>query len=167
MPAPNIDADAQRIFSVMKSGGIAIFPGSMGYIVAASTASAMEKIFQTKQRPAHKRHAMGASYKLHTEIHKLPPQNEEIVRWLTQEFHLPLGVVGEFDPEHPVMKSIDEKTLSEATVNKRLAMLVNAGKLPDLVSELLAKEGLPSLGSSANISGTGELDVHDPLDVSC
>jgi hypothetical protein len=40
MPSPDIKAEAQRVFEVLRGGGIAIVPASMGYAFMASCASA-------------------------------------------------------------------------------------------------------------------------------
>ena len=134
----------------------------MGYTIMTANPSALEKVFLTKKRGSHKRHAMGGSYELHKAVHVLSEQNAEIVRCLVQDFDLPLAVVAPYDPNHPVVKNIDAKTVEAATENGTLAMLINAGRIVDEIAKLTSAAGLPFLGSSANISGSGL----DPLFVS-
>lgn len=160
MGAPDIKADAQRVFQVLKAGGIAIVPASMGYTIMTANSSALEKVFMAKRRASHKRHAMGGSYELHKAVHILSEQNAEIVRCLVEDFDLPLGVVAPYDPNHPVVKNIDAKTMEATSVDGTLAMLVNAGKIADEITKLTSAAGLPFLGSSANISGSGLNQFH-------
>lgn len=155
MPAPDIKADAQRVFDVIKGGGIAITPMALGYSLATTSTKGLEKMFTTKKRPAHKRHAMGGNYALHKELHLMEPEQAEIVRCLTQDFDLPLAVIAKYDTKHPILQNIDEDTLEALTVNGTIAMLINAGPFQDELVELTRTAGLPLLGSSANISGTG------------
>jgi tRNA A37 threonylcarbamoyladenosine synthetase subunit TsaC/SUA5/YrdC len=155
MGAPDIKADARRAFEVLKAGGIAIIPAKMGYAIASSSTAALEKVFTTKRRGAHKRHAMGGSYELHKELHVLDPQHAEIVRCLVQDFDLPLAVIAKYNPDHPMMKNIDQSTLEALTVDGTLAMLINGGALQDELTKLMMEANLPLLGSSANLSGTG------------
>ena len=157
MAPPDIKADAQRVFEVLKAGGIAVVPASMGYAIATSNVDNLERIFLTKQRPSHKRHAMGGSFELHTQLHRLSERNAAIVRWLVHDFDLPLGVIGPYDPDHPILKNIDQKTMEAATVGGSLAMLINAGAIIDEITKLTMAAGISHLGSSANISGTGLL----------
>ncbi|KAJ9615860.1 hypothetical protein H2200_001937 [Cladophialophora chaetospira] len=155
MGAPDIKADAKRVFEVLKAGGIAIIPAVMGYALASSSTEALEKVFTTKRRGAHKRHAMGGSYELHKELHVLKPEHAEIVRCLTQDFDLPLAVIAKYDPNHPIMKHIDGATMDALSVNGTIAMLINGGSLQDELTKLMREANLPLLGSSANLSGTG------------
>lgn len=157
--APDVQADAQRVHNVLKAGGIAIMPSSMGYTIATSSSSALEKIFVTKKRGAHKRHAMGGTYELHKKLHTLTPEMEEIVRWLVKEFDLPLGCIGKYNPENPLIKSLDPLTLDAATEDGTLAMLINAGSHHEEVIRLCTADNIAVLGSSANISTTGNLRI--------
>ena len=156
MGAPNVEEDAKRVFEVLKAGGIAVSPASMGYTLMTSNAKSLEKIFTTKKRGAHKRHAMGGSFELHQAIHDMKPRDAEIVRCLTQDFDLPLGVIAKFKQDHPMMDKIDETTMDATSVNGTLAMLINAGRFQDELTKLTMAENLPYLGSSANISTTGK-----------
>lgn len=156
MGAPDIKADAERVAEVLRKGGLAITPSTMGYAIATSSTKALGKMFITKKRPTHKRHAMGGNYALHKELHIMSPEHAEIVRCLTQDFDLPLAVIAKYDPDHPILQNIDQSTLEALTVDGTVAMLINAGAFQDELTNILMKENLPLLGSSANISGTGK-----------
>jgi tRNA A37 threonylcarbamoyladenosine synthetase subunit TsaC/SUA5/YrdC len=155
MAPPNVVADAQRVYDVLKDGGTAIVPMSVGYAICSTNPSALEKIFSTKQRGAHKRHGMGGSYEFHKQIHIMKPLHAEIVHTLVKTLGLPLGVVARYDRENPVIRNIDDLTLKEATEGESMAMLIGAGELQDEIIRLTSKEDMPVLGSSANMSGTG------------
>lgn len=155
MPAPNITADAQRVFEVLKSGGTAICPADVGYAIMTCNPRALEKVFMTKKRGATKRHAMIGSFAIHKSVHEFTPENAEIVRVLTQDFDLPLGVIGKYKPEHPIIQSIDDLTMEASSVGGTISVLVNAGSFQDELTKLTAGANLAVLGSSANLSGTG------------
>lgn len=156
MGAPNIKADAQRVFEILKSGGVAICPADVGYAIMTCNPKALEKVFSTKKRGSHKRHAMIGSYAIHKDIHIFDPVHQEIVDTLTQDFDMPLGVIGKYNPDHPMIKNIDDLTMEASSVGGTISVLVNAGKFQDELTELTAGENLPVLGSSANLSGTGK-----------
>jgi len=160
MVAPDIKKDAKQAFDVLRSGGIVIIPAKMGYAIGCSSTSALEKVFTTKRRGAHKRHAMGGSYTLHKELHVMEPEHAEIVRCLVQDFDLPLAVIAKYNPDHPIMKNVDNTTLDALTVDGTLAMLINGGALQDELTRLMMEANLPLLGSSANLSGTGTALSH-------
>ena len=155
MGAPNIKEDAQRVFEVIKAGGLAVIPGTVGYTMVAASSKALEKMFQAKRRSARKRHAMGGNYDLHHEVHIMEPLHAEIVRSLVQDFDLPLGIIAKYRKDHPVVRNIDSATLEATTANDTLFMLINAGSLLDELTKLTMAAGIPILGSSANLTGTG------------
>jgi tRNA A37 threonylcarbamoyladenosine synthetase subunit TsaC/SUA5/YrdC len=155
MGPPNVKADAKRIFEVLKAGGIAVMPLSVGYAISSTNPQAMERIFTTKQRGAHKRHAMGGSYELHEQVHIMDPVHADIVHTLVKTLGLTLGVVAKFDRDNAVIRNIDAGTLEAATNGDTMAMLIGAGDLQDELIKLTLAEEMPVMGSSANISGTG------------
>jgi tRNA A37 threonylcarbamoyladenosine synthetase subunit TsaC/SUA5/YrdC len=155
-PLPNPREDAQHIFTVLKSGGIALCPTDLGYALMSTSSLALEKIFMTKQRAAQKRHPMMGSYVLHKELHILPPERAEIVRVLTQNLKVPLAVVAKYDPEHRVIKKVDEDGLEASTADGTIVLMMGTGAVSEEVTKLCEAEGLVLQGSSANPSGTGE-----------
>ncbi|KAJ5497596.1 hypothetical protein N7463_009583 [Penicillium fimorum] len=159
---PSPKEDARAVFEVLKRGGIAIIPMSVGYGITAIDQDALDRIFRKKQREPHKRHAMVGSYLLHRDIHLLPPQEADIVRLLTVDLNLPLGVVAPYRLDHPIIQKLPPNILSQSVVEDTLAMLVNGGALLDELSRLAIAEKLPLMGSSANITGKGvKLVVED------
>ncbi|KAJ5371520.1 uncharacterized protein N7496_007612 [Penicillium cataractarum] len=147
--------DAQRVLKVLKDGGIAIIPSNVGYGIVATDPEALCRIFNAKKRQPHKRHAMIGNYDLHKDIHNLPARGAEMVRRLTVDLDLPLGVVASYHPDHPIIKKIPEYLLNQSSVGGTMAMLVNGGKFQEELSKLASNEELPLLGSSANLTGTG------------
>jgi tRNA A37 threonylcarbamoyladenosine synthetase subunit TsaC/SUA5/YrdC len=152
-----MQGDALRVFQVLKSGGTAICPADVGYAIMTCNPRALEKVFNTKKRGSHKRHAMIGSYAIHRSLHTMSPEHAEIVTSLTQDFDLPLGVIGKYKPEHELIKGLDDLTMEASSVGGTISVLVNAGKFQDELTKLTAEAALPLLGSSANLSGTGLL----------
>ena len=155
-PVPNQQADAQRLFTTLKGGGIALCPTDVGYSLLAATPSGIEKIFMTKQRTAAKRHPMMGSYSLHKELHVLSFERAEIVRVITQELKLPLAVVAKYDPEHRVIKTLSNEGLEASTANGTVVLMMGTGGVGEELTKLCEAEGLVLQGSSANPSGTGD-----------
>lgn len=152
---PSVEADAQRVYEVLKAGGIAICPADIGYAVMTCDPRKLEKIFLVKQRAATKRHAMIGSYAIHKDLHVMTPQHAEIVDHLTQDLGLPLGVIAPFKKDHPMLKAIDDVTMDACAVNGTISILTNAGRFQDELTKRTHADNLPILGSSANLTGTG------------
>lgn len=161
MAPPNIKEDAVRVFEVLKSGGIAIIQLSVGYAILSSNPRKLEEIFLQKGRAAVKRHAVGGTYQLHKEVHVVEdPRHAEIVRSIVEDFDLPLGVIAKYNRDHRIFKHLDDATLEAASVDGTMSLLLNAGKLHNEIGNLALEAGIPCLGSSANLTGTGKLTRH-------
>lgn len=155
LPAIDIKADAQKVFSVLTSGGLAIIGSDVGYAIIATEPSALERAFVTKQRKPHKRHAMVGSYALHQRLHILPERETGMVKLLCEDIGIPLGVIAPLKMDDPIIQKLGKETLERSSVDGTLAMLVNGGKLQEEISKLATAANLPLMGSSANMTGKG------------
>jgi hypothetical protein len=72
-----------------------------------------------------------------------------MVRLLTVDLDLPVGVVASYQPDHPIIQKIPQD------LDGTMAMLVNGGEFQEELSKLATDAELPLLGSSANLTGTG------------
>lgn len=160
---PSPEEDARAVFEVLKRGGIAIIPMNVGYGITAIDPDALDRIFRTKRREPQKRHAMVGSYVLHQDTHALP-QEAGIVKLLTVDLELPLGIVAPYRLDHPIDQKLPPSLLSQSVVGDSLAMLVNGGGLLDELSQLAALDELALLGSSANITGKGTKTVVEDIE---
>ncbi|KAF9249750.1 hypothetical protein DTO013E5_8251 [Penicillium roqueforti] len=161
---PSPKEDARAVFEVLKRGGIAIIPMSVGYGIIAINPDALDRIFRTKRREPHKRHAMVGSYNLHRDIHVLPPKEAGMVKLLTVDLDLPLGIIAPYRADHPIIQKIPPNALAQSVAGDTLAMLANGGGLLEELSRLAAIEELPLMGSSANISGKGTKTVVEGIE---
>lgn len=146
--------DAQDVFRVLQNGGIAIIPNNVGYGIVAIDPGAIRRIFMAKRRQPHKRHTMIGNYNLHKQIHDLSLREAEMVRLLTVDLDLPVGVVASYRPDHPIIQRIPHDLLDESSIKGTMAMLVNGGELQEELSKLATNADLPLFGSSAKLTGT-------------
>ncbi|PWY67907.1 hypothetical protein BO70DRAFT_417603 [Aspergillus heteromorphus CBS 117.55] len=151
----DIPRDARRVFLTLQNGGIAIIPASVGYGLVATTPSALDRLFTTKRRKPHKKHAMLGSDALQQSIHILPPREASILRTLTVDLDLPVGVVAPFRHDNPLIQTLGSDFLERCTVDGTISMLVNGGPFQEELVRLCTDAGVPLLGSSANLTGTG------------
>src|ERR1700712_5069866 len=124
--APDMNADAQRIYAVLKSSGIALCPSDVGYFLATTSTEALTRIFNAKKRAASKRHPMIGTFALHQSLHIVTPLQTQIIRCLVIDFELPLAVVAKYHPDHPVIKKMDElERLDTSTAGETIHAAMN------------------------------------------
>ena len=123
----DISGDAQRAFSALQKGGIAIFPVDVGYTIAGGSQESLLRIFNTKGRQATKLNAMVGDMEIHRSVHLLGQRERDMVSTLTEDYDLPLGVIAPYDKKHPMIGRLDPASLAGSSREDTIAMLVNAG----------------------------------------
>ena len=149
------EGDARRAMEVVLGGGIAVIPTTVGYVILAATAPAIDRIVEVKRRAPSKLNAMIGCTSMHAALHVLEGRNREIVRTVTQGYDLPMGTVAPANLDHPMLRNVDPAVLQRTTLSGTVAMLLNAGELMDAMAQLSFEAGVPVIGSSANLSLRG------------
>jgi tRNA A37 threonylcarbamoyladenosine synthetase subunit TsaC/SUA5/YrdC len=151
----DIAGDARRTLEVIRNGGIAIVPNDTGYACCGSSMDPLKKIYDTKRRGSHKRNAMAADLETQRALHTLSPRAQQMVEAVVVDHDLPLGVIGSFRPDHPLIRKLDDEAVKASTAVGTIGVLLNAGPFHKELTRLSREEVVPLFGSSANLSGTG------------
>jgi tRNA A37 threonylcarbamoyladenosine synthetase subunit TsaC/SUA5/YrdC len=151
----DIEGDARRVIDVIKDGGIALLPNDTGYAMCGAAMDPLKKIYDTKQRGGHKRNAMAADLETQRELHTLSPRAQQMVEAIVVDHDLPLGVIGSFRADHPLLRKLGGDAVRASSAVGTIATLLNAGPLHAAVCRLSREQVVPLFGSSANLTGTG------------
>jgi len=151
----DIAGDAQRAFSVLRAGGIAIVPNDIGYSILGGSAASLGLIFRTKGRQATKRNAQVANAAWQRDLHVCSPRGREIIEAITVDYGLPMGCIAPFNPAHPAITACDPQIIDDSSAGGTIAMLLNAGRFHAALTTLSYDAGLLLFGSSANLTLSG------------
>ena len=151
----NYEADAERVYDVLKQGGISVIPSHVGYVIVACDPEAIWRIFRAKKRKPEKLNAVCGCREMHLGLHDLPDDRRAIVTAITEEWDLPMGTAGKVHMDHPAIAGLPEDTLAQTTHEGTLAMLLNAVPLMDKIARLAFADNRMAIGSSANVSLQG------------
>ncbi|KAJ5647722.1 hypothetical protein N7490_004094 [Penicillium lividum] len=153
---PDVESDARRVFEVLQSGGVALVPTEVGYGLMASSTEAIQKAFAAKKRrPGHAQGVIG-SYKLHRELHVLSDEKLEMIRVLHQDLDMAFGIVAPFRSEHPILQQLTPATMANTIKDNTLGIYVGGSSILKELGRLNDEAGQLMLGSSANLTGTGQ-----------
>ena len=147
--------DAERAFSVLEKGGIAILPMNVGYSAIGGSAAALKKIFDTKQRTPSKLNAMLGDMELHRELHLVDDRGRDVVRAIVDDMDLPLGAIAPARMDHPIFKKMEADSMERSSLDGTVLMLLNAGPFHEEICRLSRAASHPLFGSSANVSLSG------------
>jgi tRNA A37 threonylcarbamoyladenosine synthetase subunit TsaC/SUA5/YrdC len=150
-----ITQDAARVFDVIRGGGIAIFPVSVGYAIVGHEEDAVQRIYSAKERSFNKPCGNFCDWQLFNEAIEVPQLGRDVVRSITQKHDLPFSIVAPFHQDHPVVQSLAPFALANSTLAGTMDMLLNAGPLHDEIARLARENNYAVVGSSANVSLTG------------
>jgi tRNA A37 threonylcarbamoyladenosine synthetase subunit TsaC/SUA5/YrdC len=148
-------AEARRAFDTFQAGGIVIVPNDVGYAAMATQHAALTRIFATKGRARSKLNAMVGHRGLHERLHRCSSRARAIVRAVTEDYDLPLGVIAPADFSDPFLARLDPRIVEASTREGTLLMLMNAGRFHHELCELSAANDTAIFGSSANLSTQG------------
>ena len=151
----DVAGDARRAFDVLRGGGTAVVPHTIGYAALGGSGPALRRIFDAKRRGASKRNAMVANLATQNDVQQCSPRAREIVCAIVRDYDLPLGCIAPYRPDHPMLAKLDSETLGASTHEGTLAILLNAGRLHAELTWLSEKSMFPLFGSSANFSLSG------------
>ncbi|MBM3522790.1 MAG: Sua5/YciO/YrdC/YwlC family protein [Alphaproteobacteria bacterium] len=151
----DVEADARRAFDVLKRGGIAILPNDVGYSLIGGSAAALKRIFETKGRAPTKLNAMLGNDAIHREVHVVDARQRDIVRAITTDHGLPLGLIAPARQDHPLLRSLERDAWEASSKAGTVCMLLNAGPFHEAICRLSFAETHPLFGSSANRTMTG------------
>lgn len=164
MSVLDIEADAQRAFTSMAGGGIALLPQSVGYSLIAAHLLPLRRIFDTKRRNPSKLNAMLGNDAIAGELYELSSRGREVLDAITHCYDLPLGAIAPFRREHPIFGLLDDDMMERSTKDGTLLMLLNAGPFHAAITRLSHANKTALFGSSANVSMTGTKFSSDDIE---
>jgi len=151
----DVDADAQRVFDVVRGGGVAIIHLDVGYAVLGHTRESVERIYAAKRRSFSKPTGLVGNLALHEALHILGDRERTVIRAITREHDLPLAVIAPYRRDHPLLQMLDPFVLRHAVKGDTLNILLNAGELRNRIADIAIDHGALFVGSSANVSLRG------------
>lgn len=146
------EADAARAIDALMSGGIAIIPTTVGYVILGATTEAINRIIEVKRRAPSKLNAMIGCQALHDELHDLGDLPRRAVAMITGGYDLPVGAVAPAHLDHAMLSGLEAGVLARTTHDGTVAMLMNAGPLMETMARMSHARAAPVIGSSANLT---------------
>ena len=128
MSVIDIEADAQRAFTAMEAGGIALLPQCVGYSLIAAHPLPLRRIFDTKRRTPSKLNAMLGNDAIASELYVLSARAREVLDAITHCYDLPRGAIAPFCREHPIFGLLDDDMMARSTKDGTLLMLLKPGR---------------------------------------
>ena len=167
MSAPDsarIDADARRVFDVVRDGGVALIPLDVAYALVARSPDAVRRVYAAKGRDFGKPMGLVGGQPAHQALHVLDADRRAMVQAITITHDLPLSVVAPYRQAHPYLAGLDPFVLGTSTQAGTMNLLLNAGALRTRLAQWCWETGVAMVGTSANLSLSGSRFSVDTVD---
>jgi len=164
--AAQIAADAQRVFDVVREGGVALIHLDVAYAMVARTPEAVRRVYAAKGRNFAKPMGLVGGWPAHEALHRLDAAKRAMINAITVEYDWPLSVVAPYRADHPYLAGLDPFVLQQSTTAGTLNLLLNAGALRTCLAQLCWTQAVAMVGTSANRSLTGSRFSVSHLDAS-
>ena len=149
-----LDRDAAAAYEVVKAGGVAVIPTDVSYGMIATTERGVRRIYELKGRPLSKACITVSTPAIFADV--ALPLDGPLHRWVDDiRARTPIAVVTPLNPASRLLAPLTDYTRTQATQDATIATFFNAGDVVVRVAELAFADGALVIGSSANISGTG------------
>lgn len=148
-----LEKDARQVYATLRAGGLVLLPTDVGYGLVAIDERAVRKIYELKGRPAAKPCVTVANLEIVSRLAQ--PLADDVREWLAEITRLtPLAIVAR-TARSPLLDLLGSYVRTQATHEGTIALFLKAGRILERVAELALADDKLLIGSSANLSGTG------------
>lgn len=159
---PTIEEDAALVYSTLCRGGVALVPTDAGYGLLAMGEEAVRRIYLLKGRPLAKPCVAVADAAILDDV--AASVSAELRAWLCEVSRwTPIAVVAQLRRGSRLAGSMGPYVRSQATHQGTIAAYFSAGPIVEAVARLARADGRLVVGSSANLSGTGNNPLFDEV----
>ena len=147
-----LEVDVQQIYATLRTGGLALVPTDVGYGLVALEEPAVRRIYELKGRPAAKPCVTVGNAEILQRVSDVGMDTRE---WIAETMRLtPLAIVTRL-VENPLVAAMTPYVAGQATHVGTIALFFSAGRILERLAERALADGRVVIGSSANLSGTG------------
>jgi tRNA A37 threonylcarbamoyladenosine synthetase subunit TsaC/SUA5/YrdC len=153
MPS-SFEQHVDAAYTVLTQGGVVLLPTDVGYGLVGMSESAVSRIYQLKGRPSTKPCVTVTTAEILHDVADLP--EARLREWMLRlAATVPVAFIQRLRPGSWLLSKTPANVLEQATHAGTIATFLNAGALVTALAERAYLEGKLVVGSSANVSGTG------------
>lgn len=149
-----LDSDVQKVYATLRDGGLALVPTDTGYGLVAIKEEAVRRIYALKGQPATQPCVTVTTPAITERV--AAPLPQAIVEWIEAiTYTSPLAIVTRLADISRLRSSQSAFVREQTTRGSTIALFYSAGPLLERLAELARVDGMLVVGSSANLSGSG------------
>ncbi len=145
--------EIEKAYQIIKQGGLVVCPTRVGYILAGTSAQAMEKKFKLKHRPLRKSSVVLTDYAQLEQVALIPQRHRAFIDGI-EKIAILCGFI--LERKEDAFAHLDEKSREMSKQpDGTSCFVIHHGCYSEYLVSQAKKDGIFILASSANKSGTG------------
>lgn len=149
----NLQDAVSKAWDIMSQDGLVLAKADVGYSFICTSETAVERIYQLKQRPSSRRCVALATINHLPEMCETPPAILKRLQKLSAI--TPVAAILPVKYQSRFMRNFDERRLHTLIEDGALCVYLGSGDFFELLAETACSNGTLALGSSANYSNHG------------
>lgn len=145
--------ESMIVYDIIKKGGLTIVPNSVGYGFNCHSGESVKRKYNLKGRQLDNKCVCIADLEIFNEIVDCSDEEKIIAEEVSKRY--PVSFVVPYHKESEFLKNLDKFALTQVTKDGTIAIYLNLGELEEKIVSLGKKDNVLIIGSSANLSHTG------------
>lgn len=154
--------ESELVYNIIKSGGLTIVPNNVGYGFNCHSGESIRKTYNLKGRQLDNRCVCIVDLEIFKEMADCSDEERTLVEEVSRRY--PICFVTPYNKESAFLTKLDMFALTQVTKRGTIALFLNLGELEEKIVGIGKKDKLLIIGSSANISHTGNKFTVDEIE---
>lgn len=143
----------KEAYECIRQEGLALIPTPISYGLIGHSEESIGKMYRIKGRPLSNKSIVFANPSFFRKVSVLEEDKLKVAEKLASKYMM--SFVCPINPDSPFLTSLDPFVFQQATKDNTIALYMNLGRFADGLVELGESDNFLLVGSSANISHTG------------
>lgn len=149
----NLEKEAQKVYRIVKAGGLVIVPNKVGYGFNCHSGEAVKRKYDLKGRELSNKCICVANMDIFCELADCSREEKIIAEEVSKRYMV--SFVTPYNPKSRFLTKLDEFAFQQVTKGGTIGIYLNSGDLEERIIQLGEKDDILIIGSSANITHTG------------
>ena len=160
------DAEVEHVLDVIRGGGLTLLKANIGYGLIGHTERSIRRMYEVKGRPLTNPCITIGSIEVLRDL--VIPLDPRLLDWIAEVSEMTtLAVINRLNPDSRLFNRLTPHVRRQCSENGTVATFIRTGAFVEKLVEKGLKEDLLLVGSSGNISSTGNrytfADVQPPV----
>lgn len=151
----DVDLDeVRKVYDIIKNGGLTLLKANIGYGLIGHSERSIRKMYEIKGRPLSNPCITIANVDVLRDL--VIMKDDRLLDWIDDVSQMStLAVINKVNPQSRFLGNLNDYVRRQCTENNTVATFIRTGSFIERLVEMAYKDDLLLVGSSGNVSSTG------------